>query len=945
MSTDAHQSSTPAQRYTAELASQIEARWQKHWSENESFRTLNPGDEGFDASKPKFYCLDMFPYPSGKGLHVGHPLGYIATDIISRYRRMCGYNVLHPMGWDAFGLPAEQYAIQTGVHPAITTKNAIDTYRRQLSSFGMSYDWSREIATIDADYYRWTQWIWLKAYESFFDSQQQRARPITELRDELAAGHWAIDDSGGLVAPETKHSILWDTLDDEQQHHTIDLLRLAYLDEQMVNWCPALGTVLANEEVIDGKSERGHHPVTRRPLRQWMFRITAYADRLLNDLESIDWPNSTKTMQREWIGRSEGADIDFELLQPMEGSLRVYTTRADTLFGATFMVVAPEHPLIDRLLEQPTSECNSQELDLYVQAARNRSEVDRMADTKDKTGVFTGAYAVNPATGNPIPIWVADYVLMGYGHGSVMAVPGHDQRDNQFAKKFNLPIVEVVRPAEEVVADECFSGEGLAAHSSNDEVSLDGLQTTQAKKCILDWLESNGFGRRKVNYKLRDWLFSRQRYWGEPFPIVYDSKGDHYGIKADALPVELPELEDYKPVESSEPQPMLAKATQWHQTTAGEAGVDSSFLPAEAKVTRELLTMPGWAGSCWYYLRYCDPKNNADLIGKDIESYWVGPQTDSVGGVDLYVGGTEHAVLHLLYARFWHKLLHDFGKVTSPEPFGKMFHQGLLTSFAYQRTDGSLVPVDEVDENENKFIERATGDEVIQVTAKMSKSLRNVINPDDVIAEYGADTLRLYEMYMGPLEASKSWNPRDIIGVFRFLQRVWRLVIDEDSGKIKNVDSTDPDVDRALAKTIQKVSEDIERLAFNTAIASIIEFTNLATAKGGLTHKQTFELACLLSPFAPHMGEEMNARLGEPHDLASGPWPVPNAALLKDDKIELPVQIMGKVRGKISVAADASAEEIEKIALKDETIAQQLADKQIRKVVVVPGKIINIVAQ
>ena len=583
MSTDAHQSSTPAQRYTAELASQIEARWQKHWVENESFQTLNPGDEGFDASKPKFYCLDMFPYPSGKGLHVGHPLGYIATDIISRYRRMCGYNVLHPMGWDAFGLPAEQYAIQTGVHPAITTKNAIDTYRMQLSSFGMSYDWSREIATIDADYYRWTQWIWLKAYESFFDPKKQKARPIAALRDELAAGHWAIDDSGGLVAPETNNCIRWDTLDDEQQRHTIDLLRLAYLDEQVVNWCPALGTVLANEEVIDGKSERGHHPVTRRPLRQWMFRITAYADRLLNDLESVDWPNSTKTMQREWIGRSEGADIDFELLQPMEGSLRVYTTRADTLFGATFMVVAPEHPLIDRLLEQPTSECNSRELDLYVQAARNRSEVDRMADTKDKTGVFTGAYAVNPATGKPIPIWVADYVLMGYGHGSVMAVPGHDQRDNQFAKKFNLPIVEVVRPAEDVVADECFSGEGLAADSSNDEVSLDGLETTQAKKCILDWLESKGFGRRKVNYKLRDWLFSRQRYWGEPFPIVYDSKGDHYGIKADALPVELPELEDYKPVESSEPQPMLAKATQWHQTTAGEAGVDSKLLACRRK--------------------------------------------------------------------------------------------------------------------------------------------------------------------------------------------------------------------------------------------------------------------------------------------------------------------------------------------------------------------------
>ncbi len=949
MSTDTVQSSIPKQRYTAELASQIEARWQEHWSEVGAFRALNPGDKGFDVSQPKFYCLDMFPYPSGKGLHVGHPLGYIATDILSRYKRMCGYNVLHPMGWDAFGLPAEQYAIQTGVHPAITTKSAIDTYRQQLSRFGMSYDWSREIATIDPDYYRWTQWIWLQAYESFFDPRKNMARPIEALVRELKAGDWALDDCGGLVDPKTTGAVDWNTLSAAEQRRAIDLLRLAYLDEQMVNWCPALGTVLANEEVIDGKSERGHHPVTRLPLRQWMFRITAYADRLLDDLESVDWPNSTKTMQREWIGRSEGADIDFALTPPLAGSLRVYTTRADTLFGATFMVVAPEHSLIEQLIKNPPAECNLENLKNYVEASRNRSDVDRMADTKEKTGVFTGVYAINPATGQPIPVWVADYVLMGYGHGSVMAVPGHDERDHQFAQKFGLPIIQVVSESHDQDHDDdipsCFSGEGIAINSTNDEISLDGLETIEAKQRILDWLESGGFGRRKINYKLRDWLFSRQRYWGEPFPIIYDSDGDHYGVPAESLPVELPELQDYKPVESSEPQPMLAKATDWHQSTAGEVGIDASVLDPEAPVQRELSTMPGWAGSCWYYLRYCDPHNGEDLIDKDIESYWLAPQADSVGGVDLYVGGTEHAVLHLLYARFWHKILYDLGKVTSCEPFAKMFHQGLLTSFAYQRADGSLVPVDEVDEaTDNTFIERATGDQVIQVTAKMSKSLRNVINPDDVMEEYGADTLRLYEMYMGPLEASKSWNPRDIVGVFRFLQRIWRLVIDEESGEPRTIEPVDAEVDRALAKTIKKVSVDIERLAFNTAIAAIIEFTNLATTKGGLAHQQALELARLLSPFAPHMGEELNARLGQEISLAHGPWPIPDAELLTDEEIDLPVQIMGKVRCKIRIPSDASADQIEEMALKNETILQQLADKQIKKVVVVPGKIVNIVA-
>ncbi|MEM7227850.1 MAG: leucine--tRNA ligase [Planctomycetota bacterium] len=961
----------PPFRYTAQLADALEQRWQQWWDEHETFRVANPGDPDFDGTAPKFYCLDMFPYPSGAGLHVGHPEGYTATDIICRYKRLLGFRVLHPMGWDAFGLPAEQYAIQTGVHPAETTRTAIDNFRRQLKRFGFSYDWAREFATIDPEYYRWTQWIFLQAYNAWYDRDAQQARPIQTLIDALERGDAPIS----LDAP-------WTSMSADERRTCINDQRLAYLAEQTVNWCPQLGTVLANEEVIDGRSERGGYPVLRKPLKQWMFRITAFADRLLADLDHVKWPDSTRTMQAEWIGRSEGAEIVFQLAEAHGDvdSLRVFTTRPDTVFGATFMVVAPEHPLVDALLN---GDAGADVRD-YVLAARNRSDIERM-ESKEKTGVALGVDAINPANGERIAVWVADYVLMGYGHGAIMAVPAGDDRDFEFAVEFNLPVVPVVRPDDEwlrtnapdgVPTDDAdamcaayitdaksfgaaFTAVGVAMNSANDAVSLDGLDTPNAKRTIIDWLESTHQGERTVNYRLRDWLFSRQRYWGEPFPIVYDAEGNHYPIDDSALPVTLPDLADYKPAVSDDPAPLLAKATDWVSLTAGEAGVDADVLPPDAPVTRETNTMPGWAGSCWYYLRYCDPHNDKYLIGPSVEREWMlsrkdgAPNTDTTfdpdvhhtGGVDLYVGGAEHAVLHLLYARFWHKMLFDLGHVSTPEPFGRLFHQGMITSYAYQRPDKSLVPVDEVDERgEESFVERATGEAVTQVVAKMSKSLKNVINPDDVIAEYGADTFRLYEMYMGPLEATKPWNTRDIIGNYRFLQRAWRLVIDEDSGDLTLSDTPNEDTEKLLHRTIDKVGTDIERLAFNTAIAALIEFVNHATSSGGLTADQLERFAIVLSPFAPHMGEELWAKLGRAAPIAHTSWPTVDPAMLVDDEIVMPVQIMGKVRGKINVSADADAATIEKLALADEQISGQLEGKTVRKVIVVPGKIVNIVA-
>ena len=945
------ESSAPAEaetdhphRYTAALANQIELRWQDRWEREQAFRTPNPGESGFDEAKPKFFCMDMFPYPSGAGLHVGHPEGYTATDIISRYKRHTGHHVLHPMGWDAFGLPAEQYAIQTGVHPAETTRNAIDNFRRQLKRFGFSYDWSREFATIDPEYYRWTQWIWLKAYSSWYDPKQQKARPIADLLAALDAG----ESAGGIGSGD------WQQMSPQQKREAIDRHRLAYLAEQTVNWCPKLGTVLANEEVIDGRSERGGHPVYRRPLKQWMFRITAYAQRLLDDLKLVDWPESTRVMQTAWIGRSEGAEIDFEISAGC--TIRVYTTRPDTIFGATYMVLAPEHPLVEQMLSHPSAETDVNALRAYVEAARNKSDVDRQTETREKTGAFTGYYAVNPATGNRIAVWVADYVLMGYGHGAIMAVPGHDQRDFDFARAFNLPIVQVVAPADgsALPADEAFEGDGVAVNSANAEVSLDGLPTAQAKQRIIDWLQTKGVGKSKVNFRLRDWLFSRQRYWGEPFPVVFDEAGNHFPVEESHLPVVLPDMADYHPIESEDPMPLLAKATDWVKTTAGEAGVSPELLPPETPVTRETNTMPGWAGSCWYYLRYCDPRNNDRLVSPEAERYWMGGGDGGVGaGVDLYIGGAEHAVLHLLYARFWHKILFDLGEVSTPEPFAKLFHQGMITSFAYQRSDNSLVPIDQVQQREDgAHVETATGETVTQVVAKMSKSLKNVINPDDVIAEYGADTFRLYEMYMGPLEATKPWNPRDIVGPFRFLQRAWRLAVDEATDKLHLADAPDPAVEKHLHRMIAKVGDDIDRISLNTAIAAMIEFVNAATtagahgseSRGALTRDQLKRFVIVLSPFAPHMAEELWAKLGHDQSIASEPWPSVDPAMLRDDEVEIAVQIMGKVRGRITIPADADQKLTEQTALADEKIAQLLEGKTVRKVVVVPGKIVNIVA-
>ncbi|MCA9303487.1 MAG: leucine--tRNA ligase [Phycisphaerales bacterium] len=938
--------SSTAHRYTAELAGELETRWQRVWDERQSFRQPNPGEDGFDASRPKYFCMDMFPYPSGAGLHVGHPEGYTATDIISRYKRMNGFNVLHPMGWDAFGLPAEQYAIQTGVHPEITTKKAIDNFRRQLQRFGFSYDWSREFGTIDQDYYKWTQWIFLKIYHSWFDPEANGgvgcARAIDELIEEFKGGKRpvklnpaAAEYAGAGDLPGGTDAGTWDALDRETKKAIVDSYRLAYLSQQTVNWCPMLGTALANEEVIDGRSERGGHPVLRKPLRQWMFRITAYADRLLTGLADVDWPKSTKTQQAEWIGRSVGAEIDFPILEggvPMGEALRVFTTRPDTIFGATYMVVAPEHPLVEYALDMPTPETDESKLREYVQTTRNRSDVERM-ENKEKTGVFTGLYVANPVTNDPIPVWTADYVLMGYGTGAIMAVPGQDQRDWDFAKAFDLPIVRTVTPPDDFDG-EAYTGDGVAMNSR----FLDGLEIEPAKRKIIQWLGEHHVGARKVNYKLRDWLFSRQRYWGEPFPIVFDERGDHHAVSEQTLPVTLPPLTDYEPEVSDDPQPLLAKAIDWVNTTAGDAGVEG--MDPGAPVKRETNTMPGWAGSCWYYLRYCDPKNPDRLVGEDAEAYWMGDN-----GVDLYIGGNEHAVLHLLYARFWHMVMHDLGIVRTREPFGKLFHQGMITSFAYQRSDKSLVPIDQVEnrgtDEKPEFIETATGEAVQSITAKMSKSLKNVINPDDVIAEYGADTFRLYEMYMGPLEATKPWNTRDIVGLFRLMQRIWRLCVDEATGKLHFAESADEAVEKQLHRMIAKVGSDIEKLGFNTAIAAVFEFVNLAKS---LTRDQMDRFVRTIAPFVPHAAEEIYSKLGNTQSITHADWPSFDEAMLVDDEVEIPVQVMGKLRSKIFVAPDADNKTMEAAALADERIRELIEGKTVRKIVVVPGRLVNIVA-
>ncbi|MEM1451365.1 MAG: leucine--tRNA ligase [Planctomycetota bacterium] len=850
---------------------EIEARWQARWEEDGTFRTSNPGEEGFDASKPKYYVLDMFPYPSGAGLHVGHPMGYIGSDIVARRKRMEGCNVLHPMGYDAFGLPAEQYAITTGRHPEETTAENVATYRRQLKAIGFSYDWDREFATSDVDYYKWTQWIFCRLY-----------------------------DRG-----------------------------LAYQTEVPVWWCEELKTVLANEEVIDGKSERGGYPCVRRPLKQWMLKITEYADRLIEDLELVDWPESVKTMQREWIGRSEGAEIDFKIAGHDGEGLRVYTTRPDTLFGATFMVVAPEHPLVAAM----TSAEQKDAVDAYVKAASAKSDLERTDLAKEKTGVFTGAYALNPAfdPGDDrarIPIWVADYVLASYGTGAIMAVPGQDQRDWDFATEFGLNIVRTVQPPDGWEGD-AYVGEGAAINSG----FLDGLEVDDAKAKMIAHLVEKGLGEAKVNYRLRDWLFSRQRYWGEPFPVLHAEDGTHRRVPDGDLPVALPEMDDFKPSEDGSAP--LARATDWVATTDPDTG---------APARRDTDTMPGWAGSCWYYLRFMDPRCATAPLSPEAEDYW--------GNVDLYIGGTEHAVLHLLYARFWHKVLYDAGVVKTKEPFQRLFNQGMLTAFAYKDATGRLVPADEVEFDGETPRAKASGEELEQVIAKMSKSLKNVVNPDDVCEQYGVDTFRLYEMFMGPLSDSKPWNPRDVPGPRKFLDRAWRLLVDEDGdaplrpGLMDDAQVTPEgpalDVERALNQCLQRVDDSFKAFNFNTAVAAFMEFLKNASSTG-LNGSQASRFVRALAPFAPHFAEEIWSRMGNTGSVAFAPWPAVDDRYLVADEFEMPVQVLGKLRGKVMVPRAASKDEMEAAARA--AVADKLEGKTVVKTIVVPGRLVNFVVK
>ena len=836
---------------------QIEPKWQAIWDERQLFHAPNPGEQGFDPAKPKFYVLDMFPYPSGAGLHVGHPEGYTATDIVARYKRLRGFSVLHPMGWDAFGLPAEQYAIKTGQHPAITTRENVAKFKSQLKRIGFSYDWQREINTTDPKYYKWTQWVFLQIYNSWFNPETNRAEPISTYRG---------------TDP--------------------DSVRLAYVADVPVNWCPELGTVLANEEVIDGKSEVGGFPVVRRPMRQWMLRITAFTERLLDGLDELDWPEGIKLLQRNWIGRSQGAEIDFKI-ENIDQQIRVFTTRPDTVYGGTFLVLAPEHSLVDLIVTEEQWPAVRE----YRERTARKSELERVDLSKEKTGVFTGAYAVNPATDDKIPIWIADYVLVGYGTGAIGGVPAHDERDLEFAKKFDLPIVVVVQPT----GDEPplgFTGEGIAINSP----IINGLTSAEAKKKITAWLEERGSGKRAINYKLRDWLFSRQRYWGEPFPIVWEN-GKHRALPEKELPVVPPPLDDYKPTGTGEPP--LAKAKEW--------------VRYSDKAMREMNTMPQWAGSCWYYLRFSDPHNDGRFVGKEAERYWMGG--GKPGGVDLYVGGTEHAVLHLLYARFWQKVLFDLGYVSKPEPFQRLVNQGVILG----------------EDNQ-----------------KMSKSRGNIVNPDDVIDQHGADAFRCYEMFMGPLEQMKPWSTRGVEGVARFLARVWRLVMTENqagewelSKRIKAIDATKSQ-QKLLHATIKKVTEDIESFSFNTAISQMMIFVNGFTNADAIPLPVMRTFLILLNPFAPHISSELWERLSAEFgdvrgDVTHGSWPDYDERLLIEDEVEIVIQVNGKLRDRVKMPIVATEEELKAVALSNPKVQDRIAGKAVRKVIVVPKKLVNIV--
>ena len=935
-------------RYTAELANTIEQKWQAYWRDNQTFYAPNPvGDlaTGEELPTDKLNVQDMFPYPSGAGLHVGHPLSYIATDVYARYNRMLGKNVLHTLGYDAFGLPAEQYAIQTGTHPRVTTEANIANMRRQLAMLGLGHDPRRSVATTDPEFYKWTQWIFLQIYTAWFDEDLQKARPIEDLVKDLMSG-----------ARQTKDGRNFRDLTTEEKHKAIDEFRLVYLSDSMVNWCPGLGTVLANEEVTaEGRSERGNYPVFRKRLRQWMMRITDYSDRLLDDLDLLEWPEKVKSMQRNWIGRSRGADVHFA---SPAGDITVFTTRPDTLFGASYVVLAPEHPLVDELVTASyPSDVDSrwtggaatprEAVDSYLRSIAAKSDVERQ-ENKEKTGVFLGSYAVNPVSGEEVPIFIADYVLTGYGTGAIMAVPAHDERDFEFATVFGLPITPVL---DGDVTEAAFTGDAEHINSANDNgLDLNGLGKGEAIERAILWLVDRQRGSEKIQYKLRDWLFARQRYWGEPFPIVYDENGQAHGLPEDMLPVELPEVEDYNPVAfdpddaDSEPAPPLAKATDWVE-------VELDLGHGKQKYWRDTNVMPQWAGSSWYQLRYIDPTNADALVDIENERYWTGPRPDAhgegdPGGVDLYVGGVEHAVLHLLYARFWHKVLFDLGFVTSQEPYRRLFNQGYIQAYAYTDSRGVYVPAAEVEERDGKFF--YDGAEVNREYGKMGKSLKNSVAPDDVVEEYGADTLRVYEMSMGPLDTSRPWATKDVVGAHRFLQRLWRLVVDEATGETSVVDTALTDEDsKALHRTIAGVRDDYEHLRDNTVAAKLIEYVNYLTKTypDGAPRAAVEPLVQMVSPLAPHIAEELWSVLGHSETITFEPFPEFEEQWLVDDTVEVPVQINGKVKARIDVATDASKDDLEAAALADERVAGLIAGKNVVKVIAIPGRMVNLVVK
>ena len=940
-----------AHRYDASLAGEIEARWQDWWDEHGAFEVPNPSGPLADpeklAGRERLFVLDMFPYPSGAGLHVGHPLGYIGTDVYTRYKRMTGHNVLYSMGFDAFGLPAEQYAVETGQHPKITTDQNVATYRTQLRRLGLSHDRRRSIETTDPAYYRWTQWIFNKIFNAWYDRDADEGRGTARPIDELVA----LYTSGDRPTPDGRP---WSDLSTTEQHDLINSHRLAYVSDAPVNWCPGLGTVVANEEVTaDGRSDRGNFPVFKRNMRQWMMRITEYADRLIDDLDLLDWSASLKTIQRNWIGKSHGAYVDFAT---EHGDIRVFTTRPDTLFGASFMVLAPEHPMVPDLTISDHSEAV---LD-YRRRAEATKDVDRQDDKRVKTGVFTGSYAVNPVTGQDIPIWIADYVLMGYGTGAIMAVPCGDQRDFEFAHEYGLDVPAIQQPPDEWFAEHgieptldtsrwpvAFVGDAPYVNSATEGLDLNGISSvSEGIRLTNEWLEANDRGEATVTYRLRDWLFSRQRYWGEPFPIVYDQAGQPHAVPDEMLPVELPETDSFAPRtfdpddEFSDPESPLDRLEWW-------VDVELDLGDGPKRYRRDTNVMPQWAGSCWYELRYCDPTNENAFVDPDVERYWMGPRTDvrpdHPGGVDLYVGGVEHGVLHLLYARFWHKVLYDLGYLSSKEPYARLFNQGYVLAAAYKDDREIWVDAEGVVEHDDGTF-TFEGRPVRREWGAMGKSRKNSIAPDEFCDQYSADTLRLYEMATGPLDASRPWEPRDVIGMFRFLQRVWRAIVDEDTGEVHVVDEPlDDSTSRALHRTIHSVRNDLDGLRLNTAIAKLIELNNHITKLGATPRAAAEPFVLMLAPFAPHLGEELWRKLGHHDTLTYEPFPTADEAWLVDDTVELPVQVNGKVRGHITVAVDADQGSVEAAALADARVINAIDGATPKKVIVVPGRMVNVV--